>query len=351
MSIGNIKTGLIQASVPASDGFQKHQPSLSQDGPAPAHSFNSAALGHARLSHLANSGTSGRPRLPPPLPPRPAPIAAIAAAAATPPPLPRRQKAPYRNAHVNTANERFSLYHANDTDRREGTMMPALERQGIHRPGSAALNESRAPAATQQQEQKPSFKPRKQLKQLLQRGAAAFSTFVNGLQAAQMARTQNHAARTARQEAEQAWKQAQTVAGPAQQAKPISYKEYRGIKPVGAANRGNKVHGAAASTSATPVFRRIDMTMPRTRTEWASIVVKWHEDGMSKKDLLTLAKDFRATDAPGRLKAQDFEKKFAAQISGTVKNNQYVEDEGAMRINFTRMSAEIRGAISLGKVT
>ena len=72
---------------------------------------------------------------------------------------------------------------------------------------------------------------------------------------------------------------------------------------------------------------------------------------MSKKDLLTLAKDFRATDAPGRLKAQDFEKKFAAQISGTVKNNQYVEDEGAMRINFTRMSAEIRGAINLGKVT
>ena len=72
---------------------------------------------------------------------------------------------------------------------------------------------------------------------------------------------------------------------------------------------------------------------------------------MSKEDLLALSQDFRATSYRGRPSPEDFEKKYAKLISGAVKDNQYVADEDAMRINYTRMSAEIRGAIDAGKVT
>ena len=186
----------------------KPKPPHSDTTSLTAHSFNSAAQGHAKLGLLADR-TTARSNTPPPLPPRP------------------RTDTSYRNAHFQAASEKFSLRQANATDRRDGTSLPGMKGGGADHAGSAEFHKSSAPATTHAQARTSTLNPRKQLNKMLQRGTQAFSRLASNGPVANMARTLNQAARAAHQTAETAWNHAQVTGQHLQETGRTMYKEVR----------------------------------------------------------------------------------------------------------------------------
>ena len=200
-----------------------------------------------------------------------------------------------------------------------------------------------------------------------------FSSFGGNARMAQMARKLNHVAHTARQGAVAAWQHAQAAGQQVRQSSQTAYREFReGYKAEMARRREQKstAHDQPHSNGPSDSGQRpgpnvapakkgastahpnaVDMAVARPREEWEAIVGKWHQQGMSKDELLELSRHFRNIRGVQTISPTDFEKKYASQINGSVLGNKTeTDDGGVMTGNYKHMSSVILAAIRTGKI-
>ena len=295
-----------------------------------------AAQAHAKLSGLA-SGLTGRIT-----PPRPFQS-------------PSRPDTSYRNDHLFAGGARFSMHHANINDLIDGTVHPHF-RTSMPPPKTSATSRSRTSPS-----------------KMRQQSARMFSASVGYGRMVQMARKLNHVAHTERQGAVAAWQHAQAAGQQVHQFGQTAYREFREEynaerarqreqkgtvhdqpHPNGQGDSGHRPGPNVAPARKGPSAvhpNAVDMAVARPKEEWEAIVGKWHQQGMSKDELLDLSRHFRNIRGKQTISPTDFEKKYASRINGSVTGNQNeTDDGGVMTANYKHMSTAILAAIRTGKV-